>query len=60
MLAVASTFNIAKSFFFAFCDVFEGEIFSTGVVQDKEKEVKSRNARIFSFIDTITFLQVRL
>jgi hypothetical protein len=34
-------------------------LFGTFVVQDKEKTVKSRNARIFLFIDTISFLQVR-
>jgi hypothetical protein len=59
MLAVASTFNIAKSFFLL-CRMFLSErILSTGVVQDKEKTVKSRNARIFLFIGIISFLQVR-
>jgi hypothetical protein len=57
MLAVASTFNIAKSFFFAFPMFLIERILSTGVVQDKEKTAKSRNARIFLFIDAITFLQ---
>jgi hypothetical protein len=39
----------------SYADRFSGFSGGTFVVQDKEKEVKSRNARIFLFIATITF-----
>jgi len=46
--------------FFAFPMFLIERILSTGVVQDKEKTVKSRNAHIFSFIDIISFLLDRI